>query len=662
MFFGGAVSDFIRWACYDGTMSAVRLGKNHLRWCFGCSIPILEETKCPVCGSATKEVEITPPGDVRPAFPHDIDLIKHTADEQFGPGSGDALIPDGNIVLLNKAPSLDRMDEIIANGYAIANIRYGMDGRWALLCRMRGAARITPVISKNYVVCGLGASEPIGNEGKNLMAPGVVDVHPDVRIGNEVLLIDRGRNLVATGMARMSSSEMMNSERGVAVKTKRYKHEEPAVSGPAVTWDSVIKANVRVLERRRDEAVAFMKKTMAGHDIPAAISFSGGKDSLAVLLLAADANLGIPVLFINTGLELNETVEYVHDVVNRYGMELIEEKAPENAFFGNLERFGPPAKDYRWCCKTNKLGPMVAGILRNFPDGVLSFIGQRRYESESRNASPRVWTSSWTPGQIGAAPIQDWNSLHVWMYIFWKNAPYNVWYEKGLDRIGCFLCPASDLSEMDAMRRNSRRYEKWDSFLSEYSISRGLPSEWARLALWRWKKHPQSVKDEVTNVTGKDFSSLIKQTVRPQGSLFLKIQSGHSPCVLGVSVEGALSRSVDLEKLKKAAGVLGNVTMDNEGQWLSVNNVTVFAEGSMISKGADEKNVRSAMRDMFLLIIRAEECAGCSLCVARCPSAALSMENGTAVLNEAKCNRCGKCFGRCPAADFREDLEEITSS
>ena len=633
------------------------MGKNHLRWCFGCDIPILEDVRCSICGSATKEVDITPPGDVRPAFPHDIELIKDTADGQFGPGAGDALLPCGNIILLNKAPSIDRMDEIIVNGYAVANIRYDMGGRWVLLCRMRGAVRIGQVISKNYVICARGAVGPMRDEGKNLMVPGVVDVHPDVMDGDEVIIIDEDRNVIATGSAKMSASDMLSKGNGVAVKSKRYRPEGPAPAGKGAEWDTVIKANEPVLIRRRDEAVSFMRKAINDHDIPAAVSFSGGKDSLAVLLLAIDAGLKIPALYVDTGLELNETTEYVHDIVKMYGMKLIVERAPENAFFGNLERFGPPAKDYRWCCKTNKLGPMVSSILRNFPNGVLSFIGQRRYESEQRRSSPRIWTNSWTPGQIGAAPIQNWNSLHVWMYIFWKKAPYNVWYERGLDRIGCFLCPASDLSEMDAMRRKSDRYERWDAYLDSFSRSRGLPAEWSRFALWRWKKHPQSVKDEVSNVTGKDLNSLVRQTVRSEGPFFLKVQSGHSPCVLGMSVEGAVSRSVDLGKLKGTAGVLGDVTTDEDGQWLSAGNVTVFAEGSIISKGPVEKDVRSAMRNMFSLIIRAEECAGCSLCVARCPHGALYMKDDTVAMDDGKCTHCGKCLGRCPAADFREDDE-----
>lgn len=636
-------------------MAAVRLGKNHLRWCFTCNLPILEDAVCSVCGSDTKEVEVTPPGDVRPAFPHDIELIKRLADEQFGYGSGDALLPDGHIVLLNKAPSLDRMDEIIIDGSSIASIRFDMGAGWKLLNRMQSAMRIGKVMTKGYVICDPPVAKFI-RESKNLMAPGVVDAHPDVKVDDEVIVIDTERNVIATGLARMTADEMILEERGIAVKTKWTKPEELFVSEKKVTWDDVIDANEPVIVKRRDEAAAFVNDMIKKNDIPAVVSFSGGKDSLATLLITLDAGHKLPVLFIDTGLEFNETVDHVHDTAKRYDLKLIEEKAPTDAFFGNLVHFGPPAKDFRWCCKTNKLGPTVGAILRNFPDGVLSFIGQRKYESEARHAKPRVWNNPWTPGQIGASPIQSWNSLHVWMYIFWKKAEFNVWYTRGLDRIGCFLCPASDISELELIKGKSDRYEQWDSYLNEFSSSRGLPKEWKQFSLWRWKKAPQSIRDEVSRITGKDVAELTKQAVRSDGPFFLKVQDGFSPCVLGFSVEGAVSRSVDIEKLNRLAGILGkDVSLDEEGQWLTVSNITVFREGSIISKGPVEDDVRKRMKKMFDIIIRSEQCVGCRLCIARCPNYALSLNDNGITLDHEKCTQCEKCLGPCPAVNFRDD-------
>ena len=431
-------------------MGAIRLGKNHLRWCYGCNLPILESKECPVCGEPTEEIELTPPGDARPAFQHDIDLIRSILDRDYGEGTGQAVLPEGHIVILSKAPALDRMDEVIVDGAVVASLRYDMGSGWKFVSRMQGAYRIGKAYSKGYVVCDPGAV-PFVRESKNLMAPGVVDADPDIKPGDEILIVTAEREVVATGMARMTGPEMVAADKGVAVKTRWYKPEEFRDLQTPHTWDDVVEANHDVIEKRVTEAVGFIRNTIEKNQKPAIVSFSGGKDSLASLLLTIDAGLSLPVLFVDTGLEFDETVEHVRDVCRRHNLKLIEEKAPTDAFFGNLVYFGPPAKDYRWCCKTNKLGPTVGAITKNFPDGVLSFIGQRKYESEARNAKPRVWTNPWTPGQIGASPIQNWCAMHVWLYIFSRKEPFNVWYTRGLDRIGCFLCPASDLAEFEAI-------------------------------------------------------------------------------------------------------------------------------------------------------------------------------------------------------------------
>ncbi len=640
-------------------MPAVRLGKNHLRWCDDCNLPVLESAECPHCGKATREVEITPPGDARPAFPHDIQLIRDVADRQHGEGSGMALIPDGHPVILNKAPSLDRMDEIVIDGMSIASLRYDIGRGWVLINRMQSAMRLAKVATRGVVFCE-DAAVPFVQDSKNLMAPGVTGATPDVKVGDEVIIVDSERNAVATGSARMDAQEMTDAERGMAVKTKWVKPEEPHISEKGYTWDEVVEANRKVIERRRDEAVDFILRTVKKHDVPAVVSFSGGKDSLATLNLTLDAGLKLPVLFLNTGLEFKETVDHVHETAERHGLQLIEEKAPENAFYGNLVHFGPPAKDYRWCCKTNKLGPTVNAIGKNFPDGVLSFIGQRKYESEARHSKPREWVNPWTPGQTGASPIQSWNSLHVWFYLFYKKEKFNVWYTRGLDRIGCCLCPASDLAEFETLRENSEEFRRWEEYLSKYRQERGLSEEWQRYALWRWKRAPQSIREEVERVTGRTMTELTKQNVPAErGPLSIKVQEGYSPCVIGYSVEAALSRPIDLERLRGFGIILGKrIELDPDGQWLSINNITVYREGSIISKANVEKDARANIDKLFELIIRSEQCVGCGLCVARCEQGALRMVNGRVEIDPDECIWCQDCLGPCPAVNFRVTEEQ----
>lgn len=634
-------------------MAAVRLGKNHLRWCYECNFPILELLKCPICKSDTSEVEITPPGDVRPAFDYDVNKIRSLVDLQFGKSTGLALIPEGHIVLLNKAPSLDRMDEIIIDGKTVASLRYDLDRGWTFINRMQSAMRIAPKATKGLVVCDPSAAKFI-QESKNLMAPGVIDATSDIKIGDEVIIITDNHTVVGTGVAKMSANEMIASKRGVAVKTKWTKFEKLIISNKTQTWDSIINANKPTIQKRVNEAITFIKKNVENSKIPAIISFSGGKDSLTTLLLTLDAGYKLPVLFINTGLEFDETIEHVHDVCDRHNLKLIEESASANIFFKNLVKFGPPAKDFRWCCKTNKLGPTVMAINKNFPNGVLSFIGQRKYESESRFSKPRIWQNPWTPGETGASPIQNWNSLHVWMYIFMKKEPFNIWYTRGLDRIGCFLCPASDISELKIVSKNSDKYSKWDNYLENYVDEHGLSEEWKEYGLWRWKNIPQSICNEINRITGKNMLELTKQTkFSKKGLLTITIQEGYSPCVIGYSIEAALSRPIDLERFANFAQILGR-TIEKEvnGQWVSVNYITVYREGAIISKANVEADARSAINKLFKLIVRSEQCVGCGLCVARCEQHALYMFNGKVEINPDMCIRCQDCLGPCPAVNF----------
>lgn len=642
-------------------MGAIRLGKNHLRWCRSCNLPILEYKECPVCSAPTEEMVLTPPGDARPAFDFDIEMIRALLDKDYGPGSGLAVLPEGHVVILSKAPALDRMDEVVVDGVIVATVRYDMGIGWKAILRMQGALRLPKVASKGWVVCDPGAIKFV-QESKNLMAPGVTDASPDIKEGDEIIILSPEREIVATGMARMSGPEMVEATKGVAVKTRWYKPEEAAPVGAAHTWDEVVEANRAVIEKRVAEATGFIKNTIAKHDLPAIVSFSGGKDSLVTLLLTLDAGLDLPVLFVDTGLELNETVDHVHDVCKRHNLKLIEEHAPADAFFGNLVYFGPPAKDYRWCCKTNKLGPTVGAITKNFPDGVLSFIGQRKYESEARNAKPRIWRNPWTPGQVGASAIQNWCAMHVWLYLFMKKEPYNVWYTRGLDRIGCFLCPASDLAEFQMIAGKSDRWDQWDSFLDKYMEERGLPPEWKEFGLWRWKNAPKSIREEVSRITGKGVSELTRQTKTPErGPLVMKVQDGFSPCTMGYSIEAGLSRPIDLDAVEPFCHALAwIVEKDPDGEFINAGFTTIYREGSIIAKANVENDARMHIDHAFQVIIRAEQCVGCGLCAARCDPGALYMENGKVKIHEDDCIFCRDCFGPCPSVDFvRDDKEEF---
>ncbi len=637
-------------------MGAIRLGKIHLRWCDTCGVPVVEQPECCLCGGRTRDVRLTPPGDARPAFDSDLRRIRGLIDTQFGEGAGDAAVPDGCIVLLNKAPDIDRMDEVIVGGEVIGAVRFSLVGGDKFLPRPRSAASIAPRIKRSWVRADPGAVDAIRNKKASMLAVGVNECAPGIEPGDDVIVLDDAGMPVSVGVAKLSSEGMVaEGRRGTAIKTRwPAEHDERPVTSAEATWDDALKANREVLSRRTAEAVSFIRELVEKNGLPVAVSYSGGKDSLATLLLVLDAGIVPKMMFVDTGLEFRETRESVRRTAEKHSLDLLVEDAGD-AFWRNLDHFGPPARDYRWCCKTCKLGPATRLIQKHFPDGVLSFIGQRAYESEQRARKGSVWRNPWTPNQLGASPIQKWTAMHVWLYIFSKGADHNQLYERGFDRIGCFMCPATDVAELRLAKELGEDYPRWQAFLEEYSSGRGLPPQWLDHDLWRWRRIPSSVATEI----GCGLEDLRGEAVRESGrggALQLRTTEGYSPCVDGLSMEGAFSRELDMERTVNLLNILGDVTVSPDGRIAEVDRMTVFAEGPIMVRARTEDELSRKARGLREVVFKAMECAGCGICVARCGSGALSLD-GRVTVDSGRCTHCGECLGQCPVISFRDDLD-----
>ena len=390
------------------------------------------------------------------------------------------------------------------------------------------------------------------------------------------------------------------------------------------------------------------------HEKPVAVSFSGGKDSLVTLHLALESGIRPHILFVDTGIELPETLREVERVAEETGLTLLRESAGE-AFWEGLEIFGPPGKDFRWCCKSCKLGPATRLIRRHFPEGVVSLIGQRSYESEQRMRKGAEWTNPWTPGQIGASPIQKWTALHIWLYIFSRNIRYNPWYEMGLDRIGCFMCPSSDIAELDIVRAQYSGFERWDRYLDRYKEKRGLQEEWFSLALWRWKRIPPAMRNKL-----EELGIALPRTVgRSKGTApFALNRTGvYRPCTSGgLSSEGIFSCNLDLERVANLMNAIGPVEL-KEGEMAMTDGIVVFSEGAVTIKGEDEDEIDGRSNMLEKIVRRAMFCVGCGICAARCKNDALIVDE-RAVIDPKSCSHCGECLGPCPVDSF-ERVEDI---
>ncbi|MCL7476450.1 MAG: phosphoadenosine phosphosulfate reductase family protein [ANME-2 cluster archaeon] len=633
-------------------MTKIYLGKMVLHWCPRCNLPVLDST-C-ACGSVSHKVKVTPPGDIRPAFSHDIDLINTTATAQFGA----PLIPEGTIVIMNKVPSDDRMEEIIADGVALANIRYDVEsGQWVLLPRMEGAARIFTQMNgrSNWVMID-GSAVPFIEKGASTLAPGVIDADPGIVPGAEVVVVSPDGVPVAAGRAKMSGREMVEATKGVAVKTRWNGRVENVPVPDPHSWDEVVSANMHILKDFEAKAQTFIRNVSESTRRPVSVSYSGGKDSLATLLLVKDCIEDFEVLFADTGLEFPETVANVDDVAGYYNLQVRIYSAGD-VFWESFDRFGPPTVEARWCCKTCKLGPISMLIEEHFPDGCLTFIGQRKYESEGRARSDKIWKNPWVGNQIAASPIQNWTALHIWLYLFWKGAPHNPLYEQGFDRIGCWLCPSGSMAELSRIKElHPEMWARFEEKLRSHAEKFGYGEGWVDFGLWRWQNPPQ-VQREMAQRLG---INLVPNVCN--GDMEFSMVSGYRPCKAGgVSAEGSFGVPLNLEVIEDSGMlmVLGDVhSMDgvvtsSQGE----DTVQVFASGTMTARSDTDPAARRLMGRAESSIRRALECTGCGLCVAKCEVRAVQVKDGRAMVNE-KCTHCGLCLTACPVVRYLGTVEK----
>jgi len=592
------------------------LGEVRLWWCDSCNVPLLEDAQCAACSSKPRKVDISPPGEVRPAFPFDLSLLR------------DAAAPLGElsiqgIVLLSKMGAIDRSDEVIADGHVIGSLffkdrAFHFSPRpvaFHFFSSFRKGIRAHPDAVK-FLAHG------------DLLVPGILSCDPFSK-GDEVIVFS-GDTPIASGVARISSSELPSLKNGIAVKLRRFapsRHKPKAAS----SIELALKANKSILEKKERQAIGLMR-SLQSNDL--FVSYSGGKDSQVVLSLAKKALSRFKVVFIDTGIEFPETLEFVRSSCS--GLSLLS--ASSGSFFKALDFFGPPARDFRWCCKACKIAPLNSLLSRYFPGGAVSLDGERRYESFNRSRRGISSSNPWAPSQISFHPINSWNSLDVWLYILSSGEPFNPLYSLGHDRIGCWLCPASTMSDLFLLeRQHPALSKKWLSFLNDYAGSMGFPPSFISMGLWRVK------------------SSYPCPSKPPSPSSF-RIVQGVSPCKSGgFSLEASFSSPLDLRRIANSLSILGDVSLSKELGFLRVSfdgaSAVLHSSGSLrLTGGGALDKAAFLVRD---LVVKEMNCLGCGLCASKCTN--ISIKGNIAVISPS-CTHCRACLSSCPLLRYSPNI------
>lgn len=438
--------------------------KKILYWCDHCNIPLIGKS-C-ACGKEGRKITLLQPYDVRPALGADMALIKKLVHERFGN------VPLPKIILLNKSGGVDRADLLIIHGERFGWLtfdpverKYNFDlAPEALPFLIRHATQGT--INLESHIDFNKEQGRIGGKRFPLKSP--------VRDGTAIV---KYRNKYGTGTVKDGH-----------IKVKEIVAVDPRMP-PNPGWDAAVEQNRYHLKNLERNAVRAIRKHM--RDRPMAnVSFSGGKDSTAVLYLARKAGV-TKAFFIDTGIEFPETVEFVRS----QGVEIIQ-KAGD--FWAAVERAGPPGKDHRWCCKLLKLRPLKLYLAEVGP--CVTVQGNRWYESWNRADLDETSQNPDNPLQLNLSPVRNWRALEVFLYLWWQKAAMNPLYDRGIERIGCFLCPAmleSEYEELKVMHPEFAR--RWDAFLERWAKKKGLPDAYCRWGLWRWKALPPKMRELCKN-------------------------------------------------------------------------------------------------------------------------------------------------------------------
>ncbi|WP_250317270.1 aminotransferase class V-fold PLP-dependent enzyme [Methanoculleus bourgensis] len=434
--------------------------KKILYWCDNCNVPLIGRT-C-ACGARSREIPLLQPYDVRPALAADMALIRGLLAAQFGD------IPLPGVVLLNKTGGTDRADLVIVHGDRFGWLMFDpVTQQFSLDIAPEALPYILPHATRGIV---------------DLEAEHAVNAHKG-RIGGKRFPLSTpvpDGTVIVSYKNRFGTGVVKDGQ----VRVKELVPVEPRTR-PDPGWDVVIGKNRYHLKNLERNAVRTIRKHM--NDRPCVnVSFSGGKDSTAALHLARKAGVE-KAFFIDTGIELPETVEFVAS----QGVEIIRKGGD---FFQAVEKAGPPGKDLRWCCKLLKLHP-----LKIYLSGVgpcVTIQGNRWYESWNRADLDETSQNPANPLQLNVSPIRNWRALEVFLYLWWRKAPINPLYEKGLERIGCYLCPAALESEYEGLRKmHPELTERWDGFLERWAKKTGMPDAYHQWGLWRWRALPPKMRE-----------------------------------------------------------------------------------------------------------------------------------------------------------------------
>ena len=363
------------------------------------------------------------------------------------------------------------------------------------------------------------------------------------------------------------------------------------------------------------------------------VAFSGGKDSLALLELVSRALSPdeFIVVFSNTGMELQCTLDAVETAKKRWSnLRFYEAKShldPKDSW----EEFGPPGRRLRWCCQVHKSVPTILKlreITRDYNVKAVVFDGVRAEESAQRASYDDIGEGVKNVNQVNSHPMLEWNAAELFIFLLTNNLLLNSAYRYGINRIGCTVCC------MSSGWRDSFSYQLYRdeivpllSIVERYAQHIGIPEkkrkEYVENLGWRMRAGGKYLPNG---------GNRINETINSDTLTFSIIEAHQD----WLSVAPLIGPIVEFNNKSGIQFISGQEFRFSISHQQTAVVVTYFSYKAM------DRFILSHLRGVANKVAY---CIGCKTCMVQCPTGAFIIDDaGKIQIRENSCIHCLKCI------------------